>query len=141
MSQWNAGSWHWEERNWSSWAATHLKEKLSGMEFESDDLKVKTTCNEVSGDAYVNIRKGKKYMGYELKISVKFEGEDCDGKVSGKVDMPYVCEDVDDHKYDVKVVVTSPSGSDCYDKVTAAVRKDAFIDVIKKFTEEMMNKD
>ncbi|KAG9395090.1 Activator of Hsp90 ATPase N-terminal [Carpediemonas membranifera] len=140
MSTWNVNQWHWEEKKWSSWACDRLKEMFSGLEFESGDLKMTSVCKTVSGDAYVNIRKGKRYEGYDMKIEIDLEGEDADGKVSAKIAIPDFCDDVDDQAFKVNVTVTSPSGSGCYDKVTAAVDTKKIGEMLVAFIDELREK-
>lgn len=60
--------------------------------------------DSIDGDCTINVRKGKRIITYELKIKCSWSGvygpESDKKRGSGKIEMPYVCEDVDDHLYE-----------------------------------------
>jgi len=83
-SQWNANSYHYEERDYSSWGKKRLGELLDKVDTAKESLTVKHGAQEFSldlktdlkktdGDAWVNIRKGKKMtcFNYELELAYK----------------------------------------------------------------------
>ena len=76
-SLWNAGSWHWEMKNYTVLAKKILEEKLLDgvIEINKD---IKLTYNKVnfsSADAEINIRKGKPIFVYEFEIELEFNGK------------------------------------------------------------------
>eukprot|EP01138_Halocafeteria_seosinensis_P013765 gb/GECG01014056.1/.p1 GENE.gb/GECG01014056.1/~~gb/GECG01014056.1/.p1 ORF type:complete len:379 (+),score=82.74 gb/GECG01014056.1/:1-1137(+) len=73
-SVWNAGSWHWEEKNYTEWAHADIKDRIKGLLGESrDPIIVVTDVPSVTGSAAVNIRKGKAIPVLELTIKGKWE--------------------------------------------------------------------
>lgn len=69
-----------------------------------------SSVKKVEGDAVCNIRKGKKRIGFEMQIELALTGVIADGEgtqvmkeTSGSIELPYVCEDVDDRKFEAKV--------------------------------------
>ena len=69
-----------------------------------------TSVPTIDGDATINIRKGKRIVTYELKLTAHWRGhygKDADEKkATGKILMPYICEDVDDHLYESLNLIT-----------------------------------
>ena len=93
-SSWNANSYHYEERDYSTWGKTRLHELLdkvdtkesggvpishSGQEFA---LEVKTDLKKLEGDAWVNIRKGKKMTCFNYELDLAFKGTPRRGSLS-----------------------------------------------------------
>ena len=83
-SQWNANSYHYEERDYSTWGKKRLGELLDKVDTAKESLTVnhgaqefsldlKTDLKKTDGDAWVNIRKGKKMtcFNYELELAYK----------------------------------------------------------------------
>ncbi|KAH7821925.1 putative Activator of Hsp90 ATPase, N-terminal [Monocercomonoides exilis] len=106
MSLWNVGQWHWEERPQTTWSKERIPELLKEViiPFEDGSITIESV-DTVDGDAQINVRKGKRIVTYEMKVKGSWKGT-CGtgtGKVTktGKFDMPYVCEDVDDHKFQI----------------------------------------
>jgi len=95
-SLWNKNSWHWEEKNCLDLAKAEVCKAL----VSSNDLKHVRNLSgssivikdlEVQGDASFALRRGKRFLCYELSASFKWEGRDEFGgplgvKGSGKVD-------------------------------------------------------
>jgi len=106
----NANSWHWEEKNCMPWAKTRITEMLKGAKIPlqgNGSLSI-TAVDDIKGDAYLNIRKGKLRVGFEITIGkIKWEGEiqtDAGisvGSCAGTCSVPEFCEDADDDDYDV----------------------------------------
>ncbi|KMZ93633.1 hypothetical protein PVMG_01079 [Plasmodium vivax Mauritania I] len=67
-SVWNRNSWHWEEKNYNKWGETYIKNKLSDLKIEKEDLSVYFDRVEISGNASVSIRKGKQINSFEYVI-------------------------------------------------------------------------
>ena len=81
----NVHNWHWSEKDCLPWAKKRLAELLQNLTVPigasdgkdekiaspSSSISICTTdLDSVSGEAYVNIRKGKIIPGYELSISL-----------------------------------------------------------------------
>lgn len=83
----NVNSWHWEDKDVSSWAKTRIKELLSPSHCSADENGVKISVQSVEsvdGDATLYNRKGVLKVLYDLKISGKWstdheEKDDCTG--------------------------------------------------------------
>ncbi|XP_077236257.1 aha1 domain-containing protein [Tasmannia lanceolata] len=110
----NVHNWHWAETNCLDWSKTLLSKLLQNLTILNGegDLFVKTkTLDKIEGEAYVNIRKGKIIPGYEISISLSWEGEarDAEGKtllkVDGTVDFPYIADENADEDPEIKISV------------------------------------
>ncbi|KAF8403929.1 hypothetical protein HHK36_012036 [Tetracentron sinense] len=110
----NVHNWHWAETNCLDWSRNLLSNLLSDLTIldGESNLFIKTTkVDKVEGEAYVNVRKGKIIPGYEVSLSLSWEGEakDSDGKsllkVDGTVEFPYIADENADEDPEVKVTV------------------------------------
>jgi activator of HSP90 ATPase len=55
---WNAGSWTWEEKNFTGWARERLNAILKGFDIDVPGGSVKIVeVASLTGDATINIRK------------------------------------------------------------------------------------
>lgn len=114
----NVHNWHWNEKDCLPWSKKRLGELLENITILEGEggLWVQTTDVEsVTGDAYVNIRKGKIIPGYEIAIRAAWKGEAKDGngnslaKVSGIFEFPYVADENADEDPEIKVQVKDES--------------------------------
>ncbi|KAL5545441.1 hypothetical protein UlMin_005128 [Ulmus minor] len=110
----NVHNWHWAETNCLEWSRNLLKKLLSNLTVLDGEgnLFVKTKIVEkIEGEAYVNIRKGKIIPGYEISVSIPWEGEakDSEGKsllkVDGVVEIPYIADENADEDPELRVSV------------------------------------
>ncbi|XP_022151410.1 activator of 90 kDa heat shock protein ATPase homolog [Momordica charantia] len=110
----NVHNWHWAETDCLEWSRNLLGKLLSDLPLLDGEggLFIKTKkVDKVDGEAYVNIRKGKIIPGYELNVTVSWEGEAKDSagkslqKVDGLVEMPYISDENADEDPEVKISV------------------------------------
>lgn len=110
----NVHNWHWAETNCLEWSRSQLSKLLADLPVLSGEggLHIKTKkVDKVDGEAYVNIRKGKIIPGYELSVSITWEGEAKDDqgksllKVDGTVEIPYIADENADEDPDLRVTV------------------------------------
>ena len=75
-SLWNPNSWHWETRAYSAWGAASLHAALLPLRVAAGPLAVRITgITALSLDASVSIRRGRKYVVWELsKLSLSWVG-------------------------------------------------------------------
>lgn len=125
----NVHNWHWAETDCLEWSKSHLKSSLSNLPIltgeeeqqqpEQPILIISTkSVEKVSGEAYVNIRKGKIIPGYELSVSLSWEGEAKDRagnsvfKSDGVVEIPYISDENagEDPELRVSIKDESPIG-------------------------------
>ncbi|KAK7392778.1 hypothetical protein VNO78_21226 [Psophocarpus tetragonolobus] len=111
----NVHNWHWAETNCLEWSRTFFRTHLSDVAVPADDghasaVRIKK-LEKLDGEAYVNVRKGKVIPGYEISVSLAWEGEarDADGKlvrkVDGAVEIPYISDENAGEDPEVKVTV------------------------------------
>jgi len=83
-SAWNIGSWHFEEQDFTKWGELRLKELLNqvpanllSMDFEGSPAELSHSVNlkEMGGSAWTHIRKGKKIVGYDFELGLRWEGD------------------------------------------------------------------
>ena len=140
----NVRGWHWVEKDAMEWSRTRLTELLAmDLTDETTLVVVKITgVSALTGEAYVNKRKGKIIPGYELNIKVAYEGRvNADGgaaDVTGNLHVPYLADENADEDPEVKVL---PAGESAADKkvrdliISAALPK--VLQGIRTFVKEM----
>jgi len=107
----NVNQWHWEEKNIASWAFERLGVLLKEAVFPTQGKAVLriTTVKDVEGDAYLNLRKGKLRVGFDLKCKFEWEGEiKAEGgdevvKVTGKGVMSEIDDTTDEDEYAAQI--------------------------------------
>ncbi|XWS43257.1 hypothetical protein CRYUN_Cryun16bG0087400 [Craigia yunnanensis] len=111
----NVHNWHWAETDCLPWSRIFFTKSLSNLTILDGEgnLHIKTKkVEKVDGEAYVNVRKGKIIPGYEISLSLSWEGEAKDGegktllKVDGSVEIPYISDENADEDPEVKVTMT-----------------------------------
>ncbi|KAK9664616.1 hypothetical protein RND81_14G056400 [Saponaria officinalis] len=102
----NVHNWHWSETDCLEYSRTFFSAAFNNLPVTTADggadggvaIRI-TKLDKLSGEAYVNIRKGKIIPGYELSLSISWEGEakdeggNCVLKGEGKVEIPYVSDE------------------------------------------------
>lgn len=110
----NVHNWHWAETNCLEWSKNLLSKLLSDQTILDGEgnLFIKTKkIEKVEGEAYVNVRKGKIIPGYELNVSINWQGEakDSDGKslliTDGVIEIPYISDENADEDPDLRIIV------------------------------------
>ncbi|KAK4798765.1 hypothetical protein SAY86_031091 [Trapa natans] len=110
----NVHNWHWAETDCLEWSRNLFSQLLSDLTILDGEggLFIKTKkVDKVEGEAYVNIRKGKIIPGYEISVSISWEGDakDSDGKsllkIEGSVEIPYISDENADEDPELKVTV------------------------------------
>jgi activator of HSP90 ATPase len=110
----NVHNWHWSETDCLEWSRNLLSKLLSDLTVLDGEgnLYIKTKkVDKVEGEAYVNVRKGKIIPGYEISVTLAWEGEakDADGKsllkADGFVEIPYIADENADEDPDLRVSV------------------------------------
>ncbi|KAG2272208.1 hypothetical protein Bca52824_066763 [Brassica carinata] len=123
----NVHNWHWAETNCLEWSRNFFNNQFSDAVILSGEgnlfIKIKKV-EKLEGEAYVNVRKGKIIPGYELSVSLSWEGEakDSEGKTiskaEGSVDMPYISDENADEDPEVRVFVEAMArGGPCRDEL------------------------
>ncbi|CAJ1908110.1 unnamed protein product [Sphenostylis stenocarpa] len=110
----NVHNWHWSETNCLEWSRTFFSSLLSNLTILDGEgnLFVKTTSlRSLDGEAYVNVRKGKIIPGYEISLTLNWQGEakDSNGasllQVDGTVEIPYISDENADEDPELKITV------------------------------------
>ena len=104
-SDWNKQMWHWEERNANDFARTKLAELFGAARFAlsaSQHVFRVTDTPKVTGEAYCNLRKGKKNYGHDMQIKLKWrvetaaaDGAEATTVAEGGIEFPEVASDAD----------------------------------------------
>jgi activator of HSP90 ATPase len=136
----NVHNWHWAETDCLPWSRNLLTKLLSDHTILSGEgnLYIKTKkVDKVEGEAYVNVRKGKIIPGYEISLTLSFQGEakDSDGKsllvADGTVEIPYISDENADEDPEIRVMVKD-------DGPVGKRIKDAFLVKGKQFVLEQV---
>ncbi|KAF6165513.1 hypothetical protein GIB67_015836 [Kingdonia uniflora] len=110
----NVHNWHWAETNCLEWSRNLLSTLLTNLTIldGESNLFIRTTkLDKLEGEAYVNVRKGKIIPGYEISLSILWEGEakDDEGKVilkvDGSVEVPYIADENADEDPELRVLI------------------------------------
>ncbi|CAN8270109.1 unnamed protein product [Cochlearia groenlandica] len=111
----NVHNWHWSETNCLEWSRNFFTNQFSGgvaiLSGEGNLFIKINKIEKVEGEAYVNVRKGKIIPGYELNVSLSWEGEakDSEGKTilktDGSVDLPYISDENADEDPEIRFTV------------------------------------
>jgi activator of HSP90 ATPase len=151
----NVHNWHWSEKDCLPWAKRRLAELLQNLRVPVDGaaaaprVSVSTTdVDNISGEAYVNIRKGKIIPGYELSISLSWSGEVSLGdgggegkpveQVKGKVLVPYLADENAGEDPEIRVTLTEETpSSKIAREAFLAKGKPMILERIKEFVKEM----
>jgi activator of HSP90 ATPase len=106
-SDWNKQMWHWEERNANDFARTKLAELFGAARFAlsaSQHVFRVTDTPKVTGEAYCNLRKGKKNYGHDMQIKLKWRVEtaaEATTVAEGSIEFPEVASDADANALEV----------------------------------------
>ena len=129
----NVNNWHWQEKDAFEWAKDRFKDLLGditvadGGEPHHGVVLRTTGVTSLTGEAYVNRRKGKIIAGYELELKMGYVGEirDADGAVlatcTGNVHFPYIADENAGEEPEAKVLAAGNGKED--DKVKDVMRK------------------
>lgn len=119
----NVNKWHWEELNLTRWAINRICACIKSIELAvGDDGKITFPSRPtISGDAYINTRKGRTFSGFEMKADITFTAEKGTFSGKGTCHLPEVSADTDDFDYEITNIKID--GADCPEK---AALLDAF---------------
>jgi len=121
-SLWNANSWHWEEKNCMPMLCREVQHALE--QCMSEPLKhihklngssVVLSAITVDGEASFTLRKGKRWLGYEISVSFNWDIRDGYGSnlgAKGKGQIVELTQDEDAPNVIVEVSATFSGGSD-----------------------------
>jgi activator of HSP90 ATPase len=132
------GGWHWTERDVLPWATARLAGLLGGVDLPGGFVTDKDV--KVSGDATVNLRKGKLIPAYELSVSGSWKatgGES--GVVSGTWALPYIADENGDEVPELTAALPpdAPPGADAARVAFLAAAKAGLATRVAPFVKEM----
>eukprot|EP00457_Paulinella_chromatophora_P006789 gb/GEZN01006808.1/.p2 GENE.gb/GEZN01006808.1/~~gb/GEZN01006808.1/.p2 ORF type:complete len:218 (-),score=37.77 gb/GEZN01006808.1/:91-744(-) len=118
----NVNAWHWEEKVFTVWAHSRVEQLLKEVKvnFSKGTITIKTVTG-LEGDACIYQRKGKKFIGFEMKCSIEWEGE-ISGEpytAKGKATLPEISADSDPDEYQVINITTE--GTNDHDELCRGV--------------------
>mmetsp|Transcript_5303 Transcript_5303/g.19393 ORF Transcript_5303/g.19393 Transcript_5303/m.19393 type:complete len:266 (+) Transcript_5303:132-929(+) len=126
-SAWNMNSWHYEEQDLGKWGKRRLQELLKNRHecfFEHDGLELEfefdLSPGKVEGDCWTHIRKGKKVVGFDYELSLRYSGalrsDSNKWLATGRVEYEFTVDDDDP-----SVQFTSDQSFPFHNKIKAAV--------------------
>jgi activator of HSP90 ATPase len=134
-SVWNANSWHWEERNYNTWAKQWIKEKLNEVAFETEGWAVQLTeTPSLEGEASISIRKGKQIVTFEFDFECKWTATKGEENQAGRLKVPQFDQDEIE---DIQVEVTVDTLAD---SLRSSIRRQVqprLISVLNRFVTEL----
>ena len=128
----NVNNWHWQEKDAFAWAKVRFADLLS-LTFPDtpdgvSDLKT-TGVTSLTGEAYVNRRKGKIIVGYELELKVAYVGKVGEVEVSGNIHFPYIADE--NVGEEPEAIVLSAGNGEVDEVVKKVIREHAFPKLFK----------
>lgn len=143
----NVHNWHWAETDCLEWSRNLFSKLLSGLTILDGEgnLYIKTKkVEKVDGEAYVNVRKGKIIPGYEISLTLSWEGEAKDSdatsllKADGLVEIPYISDENagEDPEFKVSVKDEGPIGKRLKDAMFSKGKR-LILDKVRVFEETM----
>ena len=115
-SLWNVGSYHWEEKPLTGWAKERLGELVKGYDIDVPGGAIRVVSVDLTGDASLTIRKGKRLVFFDFKVKAAWEGTliNADGTVTGtgdgELEIPELDQDAGDD-YEVRVKAADDGGA------------------------------
>ena len=133
----NVHGWHWVEKDCKEWSTAFFQNAFGAVESEGKEIRFAKTPVRITGEAYLNQRKGKIICGYELEICAEFEFE---GEVAGTMVLPYVSEE--NRGEDCEIKFAQKDESERARRAKRAAESDAGLkekvrEVVRKWEEEM----
>ncbi|CAD8157485.1 unnamed protein product [Paramecium pentaurelia] len=121
-SIWNPNSWHWEEKNYTTIAKQLIEQKINSVKVQSGDVTLTNIeIKSISGDAQVNIRKGKQVLVYDFDIEVEWRGQNENDEAEGT----YKIKDLNSLDNDFELIhINSKSKTKISDKCKDLVKRD-----------------
>merc|ERR1711860_131181 len=131
----NVNSWHWEERNYMPEARKEipLLLKAANISVDGNGRLFISKVEDIKGDAYINMRKGKFRLGFEIAIGkIYWEGEmraddgSIVGSCKGTCAVAEFAEDAEEDDYDVanfKMDDDEKNEDEAGEKLLAAMKK------------------
>eukprot|EP00884_Botryococcus_braunii_P007913 jgi/Botrbrau1/17122/Bobra.0157s0023.1 len=142
----NVSGWHWEEKNRMKWSREKLQQLVSDLElaFDSDTRVQITGLKDLSGEAYLTMRKGnKKAAIYDLELAFswagRWAGTDATDEVLGQIKVGDFS--VTSTREEWTMEVTADGDGQAAGKLQEAVRtlKEPLFNRLDKFIEELQN--
>ncbi|CAA9988003.1 activator of Hsp90 ATPase, putative [Plasmodium knowlesi strain H] len=145
-SVWNRNSWHWEEKNYNKWGESYIKNKLSDLKIEKEDLSVYFDRVDISGNASVSIRKGKQINSFEYVI--KFDwvcsktGQDKEyaGGTAEILDFSNCSVEDNDYAINIELIGDKEESKRAYE-ILRKEGKEKIKDALKNFPEDLLKHD
>ena len=117
---------NYKEKDAFAWSKDRLGNLLR-VSVPDDDgvVGLKTTgVTSLTGEAYVNRRKGKIICGYELELKMKYQGVVDGVDVSGNVHFPYIADENVGEEPECVVLASGNAAAD--EKAKSKIRTHAF---------------
>ncbi|KAA0164524.1 hypothetical protein FNF28_03865 [Cafeteria roenbergensis] len=109
-SVWNPGSWHWESKTYTQAMKGMVADGLAAVAVSHDGIDARVTkVKSVTGDAEINIRKGKKLAVFEVAAKAEYEAWTGEALEKGTLEIVEVYQDDMDEDFDVRFAVTHPA--------------------------------
>eukprot|EP01091_Cochliopodium_minus_P020225 TRINITY_DN876_c0_g1_i1.p1 TRINITY_DN876_c0_g1~~TRINITY_DN876_c0_g1_i1.p1 ORF type:complete len:344 (+),score=103.34 TRINITY_DN876_c0_g1_i1:46-1032(+) len=130
----NVNSWHWEEKNCMEWAKERLNALFLEIKNESENRKYSVNkVDTVSGELNWYNRKGKRFILFELDITLGWEAEISGEQIKGTLSAKEVAQD-EEEKAEWKLAVKEGKLDN---KTTSEFKKSLIKDTAAKIRQMM----
>ncbi|KAM3134212.1 hypothetical protein pb186bvf_013730 [Paramecium bursaria] len=120
-SIWNPNSWHWEEKNYTPIAKKLIEEKLKSCKVQNGDFTIfNQEIKNFTGEAQVNIRKGKQVLVYDFDIEVEWNAVTNEHEADGT----YKIKDLNSLDNDFEIINIQSNKSAIAEKSKDLIKKD-----------------
>jgi activator of HSP90 ATPase len=108
-SVWNANNWHWEEKNYKQWGNNRLQELILSLSLQDQGYQIVfPEVSKLSGEASVNIRKGKSILFFEFEIEGTWKASKENSNIEGKFKiLEFNQEELEDFELEATTTDTS----------------------------------
>ncbi|KAH0570513.1 Activator of Hsp90 ATPase [Spironucleus salmonicida] len=139
----NIGNWHWDEKSFTEWSKTYIKELFEFVKDVEEGIKLEITVDEVKGEAFKIVRKNKLRSSFDFKIKMKFSYLVAEkDTIKGTILFEPFCDETDpeDWCYEVKIENVKEHNADNVADCKALVCQKLFIDKFQTYADEFNNK-
>jgi len=135
----NVNSWHWEEKNCTEWAIKRLNELFLEIKGEKENIIYNSSkVEKCSGELNWYNRKGKRFILFELDISVAWEAEINGNNLKGLISASEVAQD-EEEKADWKLNIKEGTADNQVTKTLKTIFIKDVISCIRQMMIELFN--
>lgn len=145
-SAWNAKAYHWEEKSISKWAEERFRELLLKVKYRDEVQKAEIAISSIrgfSGEASLNIRKGKKILDYDypsIQCDWKYSSSSPEGSALGSIEIKEMDSNAGKEPTIVCTLLSGSFGKGCEGEKLKEKLVEGVKETVKSFVSELSSK-